>query len=382
MRPSRTLLRYVTWICAGNLATTLGCIGLETAVTGAGHEWKVIPQNNLDAFFVVSHEPGRDEERCPSLVFFKDASERRLLPLEIAPDKSLFDAKALSIRYMLYVFEGQPPRLAIALFEKQGGVWFNVSSRPLGVFDPKRKVPTTSESLEGDSGFGFWADEVRLPLRALKQAAFSQGADGEVQREQVAKVWLGLVLDGPVRGFLVIFDAKFTSEPYRPSRPLRVTGDGPGVWTVAKDPAVQAKLTTPNEGLGGRACMKFEYAFPPQRHMYALPTLRLPEAEFEGYRALRFTYKATLPKGIDGLLVTIFEQDGSQYYADPAPPAASEWRTITLPFEAFKLGGWSRDENGRLDLEQLGSLAIGLHGTSRSPKGSGMILATDMELIP
>jgi len=85
------------------------------------------------------------------------------------------------------------------------------------------------------------------------------------------------------------------------------------------------------------------------------------EAEWGGYRGLQFTYKATLPAGnptLQGLLVSLHERDGSQYYASPAPPPAADWKTMTIPFTSFKLGEWSKDENGRLDVDQIASVSI------------------------
>jgi hypothetical protein len=176
--------------------------------------------------------------------------------------------------------------------------------------------------------------------------------------------------------------AAFTSEPYRPTEPIRLTGDGPGVWVTGYDPAAQVKVSLPDEGPGGRPCMKAEFAFPGRRHMYVIPALPVPESDLDGYRALRFTYKAKLPRGIAGLLVCLWERGSAQYYADPAPPASDEWKTVTISFEDLKLGAWSKDRNGRLDLDQIASIVIGVHGTAAEDAASGVIWATDVEFVP
>ena len=224
--------------------------------------------------------------------------------------------------------------------------------------------------------------EVRLPLASFRRAAFAQDEDEEIQWSQVERLWLGLVLDGPAEGTLALTRAVLTDEPYRPTAPLKVTNGAPGNWSVAHDRAATAKTTTPAEGPDGKPCMRLDYAFPGGRHMYVVPSTPLPEAELEGYGALRFTYKATLPEGIDGLLVMLMERDGTQYFADPAPPASDEWKTITIPFASFQRGTWSPDENDRLDLNDVGRVAIGLHGTTTETQGKGTIWAADVQFVP
>ena len=76
------------------------------------------------------------------------------------------------------------------------------------------------------------------------------------------------------------------------------------------------------------------------------------------------------------------EPGDAQYYADPAPPATDEWKTVTLPFATFKLGDWTKDENSRLDLDQIISVIIGLHGTAEADSASGAIWAADIEFVP
>jgi hypothetical protein len=295
------------------------------------------------------------------VTFTKAGEERRLLALEGQPRCNPTGAQAIALRYRVQLTKGEAPRLAAILFERGGGAWFKVRTNRV----------TMGDFTEG-----------RLSVASLQPAAFSQDQSGELEWDQVEKVWVGLVFDGEAEGRWEVGQARFTSEPYQPTEPLRITGDGPGQWSVGQDPAVQSTLTTPNEGPDGKPCMKFEFQFPGGRHMYALPSTPMPEAELEGYRALRFTYQATLPEGIQGLLVSLFERNGGQYCADPLPSAQADWTTLTLPFDQFKLGSWSKDANGKLDPEQIGSISIGTHGTASGEGGSGTIRATDIEFVP
>jgi len=295
------------------------------------------------------------------LNFCKMGDERRLVAAErralgAVPD----DVKALAVRYRLTLGQGQCPRLGLVTFESDGGAWFTTRAIPLA--ETRR--------------------EFRMPLRSLRRAAFSRDADDAPDWGQVERVWLGLVIDGPATGTLELADVSFTAEPLRPTETLEVPFADQGLWGVGRDPAATATVAVVPEGPEGKPCMRCDFAFPGARHMYVLPTLRVPDAELDGYRALRFAYKCTLPKGIDGLLVSLLERDGSQYCPASAPPASGEWRTVTIPLDTLSLGDWSKDENGRLDVADIGSMIIGLHGTAADAKASGTLWASDIEFIP
>jgi len=116
--------------------------------------------------------------------------------------------------------------------------------------------------------------------------------------------------------------------------------------------------------------------------MYILPSISLPDADLTGYSGLQLTYKANLPSGIKALLVTLVEHDGSHYYTDWLATPSDEWRTLVIPFSEFRLGGWSQDENGRLDLDQIGSVIVGMHGTTRESEGRGSIWVASIAFVP
>lgn len=321
----------------------------------AGPEgWRWVPTANVR----VRLEGGGSAVKA---TFTKTGEERRLLALETLPGGRAAEAQALVLRCRLKLEQGTPPRLALVLFDRDGGAWYTLG----------RAVPAGEEFLE-----------VRLPVARLKEAAFSQDADGKLTQDALTKVWIGLTLDGPARGTWELRDVAFTAEPYRPTQPLRVTGSGPGGWHSGQDSAVRSTLTTSAEGPGGKPCMKYEWTQPGHRHMYAIPLTPMAQDELAGYTALRFTYKASLPKGITHLFVALREANGAQYYTDETAPATADWKTITIPFAALKLGSWSKDANGRLDLEQVASVAIGCHGTAAEPTSKGVIWVTDIELVP
>jgi len=344
-------------VCLVAAGATLPCFGGETILAGGPvgfRALRLVPISNVNARL-------KADAKGAKITFEKTGEIRRLLVVKARPADALEAPRALALGCRVTLDRGQPPRPAVVIYERGGGVWFHVRGRPVAT--------------------GEWAEE-RVSIRGLREAAFSSDASGKLEWDQVEKVWVGLAIDGPAAGVFELGQAGFTDEPYRPTHPLRVTGAGAGEWGVSKDKAAKAKVTTPDEGPDGQPCMKAEFTLPGGRHMYMVPSTALGDVEKEGYRALRFKYRATLPKGLKGLLVMLIESDGSPYIADPAPPASEEWTTITIPLEELKLGSWGKDPDGRLDLSEVASVAIGTHGTPSDAGGDGVILATDIEFVP
>jgi hypothetical protein len=329
-------------------------LSASAAPAAAVEGWRWVPVTGVRA--ELSKTPDGVAAR-----FTKTGGERRLLALETRPAGKAAEAKAIEIRCRLTLTEGQAALPAVLLFDADGGVWYSVG-RPL--------VP------------GEEAVEVRLPVTRLKEAGFSQDADGKLTTDALAKTWIGLVFDEPAAGAVEFSGVHFTSEPYRPTRPLPLDASVRAAWSVSKDRAVNATLTTPKEGPKGVPCMKYEWTQPGHRHMFSIPQLAVGGEELIGYRALRFTYTAKLPAGIEHLFVALQERGGAQYYTDSTAPEAGEWKTITLPLSKLKLGTWSEDANGRLDLGEVASVAIGCHGTSTEPKSQGLIRVAEVEFLP
>jgi len=358
--------------------------------------FRLVPLNGIEARI----EPATFSDGKPvaKVTFAKKGEERRLLALEARPEGDPAAAKALEVRYRVTLAKGEAPRLALTIFEKGGMAWYRVGGDPLVVGELVNSAIGPAGRLALKPAMpalpiaAIHLMEGRLPLGTLRQAEFSKPASVEAAKPgaaeptvawgNVEKTWIGIVIDGPAEGTFEIGQARYTSEPYKPTKPLRVTGVGPGVWNASTDKAVKATLTTPNEGPDGEPCMKFEFRFPGQRHMYAIPSTPVLGGELEGYKSLRFTYKATLPPGIKGLLVTVGEHGGAQYYADPAPPPSAEWTTITMPFDKLRLATWTKDSNDKLDVDSIDRVMIGAHGQASGDGGPGVIYATGVEFVP
>ncbi len=319
---------------------------------------QIAPVGGVQAQLTYARANGRAVAR---LSFAKSDRSRRLLAVRAPVTRKLAGIRSLKMTYRVDLKEGHAPKAVVAVFERDGAMWFHVLSQPLAV--------------------GRVA-EVTIPCGSMRLAAFSRDESGQLEWSRVEKAWLGLVLDGPARGVLELHQLHFSTDPFRAAEPLPIPIDQPDKWNVGHDRRVKYTFQAVDEGPQGQKCLKLDFIFPVGKHMYLTPTIRLPECEIEGYSAIRFTYRALLPKGISGLLVTVGELDGSQYEAYPYPPPSQQWRTITIPFTNFRLAGWTRDENGRLDLGQLRRITIGVHGTATGDGGKGTVWIADLWLVP
>jgi len=173
-----------------------------------------------------------------------------------------------------------------------------------------------------------------------------------------------------------------TSQPFRPTKPLSVFQPEASAWSLSGDSAVAHKIAIATDGPDGAPCTRHTFNFPGGRHMYATPSQAFAETEVTAYTGLRLTYKAVLPRGIDGLLVLLSEEGGGQYYAFPAPPASDAWTECNMPFSAFKQASWTKDANGQLDLDLIAKITIGAHGQAQGKGGDGMISIANIQLLP
>jgi hypothetical protein len=320
---------------------------------------KLVPTSGVTAKLqTVANTDG--DRAALKIAFAKTGDERRLLVVSAPLHGNPAGAFAVALRCRLTLDKETPARLAVVLRDREGDAWYKIGSQAAGP--------------------GAFADG-RLSLRSLQAAAFNDPAV-KFDWAKIQTVWLGLVIDGPAQGSFEISDARFSSEPFHPPAPLHITGDPMAPWNVGNDPAVQYQTAIANEGPDGKPCARTAFVFPLGRHMYMLPSTPLPAADLEGYTALRFSYKAVLPEGIKGLLVTLWERGGGQYEEQNYPPPSAEWTTVTLPFDSFHVAGWSKDDNNHFDTEDISTVMIGVHGAASGGDGKGTIWVTDVELVP
>ncbi len=290
--------------------------------------------------------------------FHKSGGERRLLAFQAPPPGDLSWARSVELSGRLSGVPAGSCRPAMVAFAPDGGAFYRLGA-PLPVGEPAIS---------------------RLSLEGLTRALFSAPGSGEWRRDRIERLWVGLTIDGPADGVLELTGLRYLEEGYRPTQPLVVSFGQSGSWSVGKDPAAEAKATVVAEGTDGTPAVRLDFTFPAGRHMYALATRSLRGLELDGYRTLQIRYRSEQPAG-PTLLFTIIEPDGSQYIIDPAPPASAEWRTIDLPLDKLKLGGWTKDENQQLDLSADMSCVVGIHGSAKAA-GSGTVWVDRIAFLP
>ncbi|NOY80058.1 MAG: hypothetical protein GXP31_03535 [Kiritimatiellaeota bacterium] len=296
------------------------------------------------------------------VTFEKAGPERRMVALSRSVTRDLTGLQALELDCSAELAPGLTVLPAVLFFEKSGGVWVKLSAGA-----PLPPPP---------------GGRLRLPLKSLRQAAFSRDASGKIEWNAIDRVWLGFVVDGTGKGRVSISGIRVTDRPYRPVGPASLLPDGPLAWSVGHDPAVKASIETDVPGPGGRKCSRLDFNFPGGRHMYVVPSHPIRPLELGAYKGIRLTYKAKLPKGIGGLLFMLVEAGGAQYYASPPPPPTETWKSIVIPFSRFKHGTWTRDANGKLDLDDVRKVCVGAHGVASGKGGSGQIWTVSVEAVP
>ena len=297
------------------------------------------------------------------VTFAKEGTERRFIALAAEVKGVSFIPQALEASCALTLSEGKASdvRPGLLLYEKDGGAWFKLG-RPLAA-----------------SGT---ATDARFSVQSFREAAFSEDTNTQLDWKDVERAWFGLVVDGKVNAEFELRRLVLTSAPFRPTKPLSVFQPDAKAWSMAADSAVTHKLVSAQNGPGNIPCTRLTFTFPGGRHMYVTPSQAFPENEVSAYAGLRLTYKASLPEGIDGLLVLLSEQGGGQYYPARLPAASETWTTADIPFSAFKHASWTKDANGRLDLDLINRIVVGAHGQAKGKGGDGTVSIVDIQLYP
>lgn len=350
-------IRWRRWWVVLGAAVCVANSRAEKIPAGTGSDgvegWRPVVSSGVT---IQADTAGKDG--AASFTFAQTSSERRFVAWETKLTQKLAAPKSLALRSRLKLTQGAGVRLAVVLYDAEGNAWYAAGAEPL-----------TADS-----------SEERISLLTPGPAGFSANPGAALSWDKIDHVWIGLICEPGTRGTLKISAAHFTDESYHPSRPLKMTVTDASRWTVSQDPAVKSALTIANEG--GESWMRYSFTLPGGRHMYAIPALASSGADLEGFRSLRFTFRAKLPGGLPGMLISLQERDGSQYYMEPLLAPSAEWKSLSIPINAFRLAPWSKDENGTLDLNSIGSVMIGTHGTSGGSGGSGVIEVKEVEFTP
>lgn len=321
---------------------------------------RLVPRNGVAAR--ASVVPASDGEgRVLRVEFEKTDDVRRMVAVSGSVAPGLAEARVVELDGDLQLTEGEAPRVCAVLFGRHGERWI-------------RKGVT----VEAGGGRRSWP----VSIARMQPAAFTEAEVGVVAWPDVERVWVGLVFGGPARGRWDVRAIRFTDGSPPGLLPAALMHAGATGWQLHHDASVKATLATVEGGPEGQSAMRVNYSFPGGRHMFCTCSLPVSAEQPELYRAVRLTYRASLPPGIDGLLFILAESGGACYLADPAPGPSAEWRTLDVPYAAFRLASWTPDPNSRLDPETLTTVWVGTHGKASEDGGPGWIEVAAIELVP
>lgn len=295
-----------------------------------------------------------------TFIFKKAGDERRLLAAEGALAASGAGALAAEVQYQVALTSGAAPRLAVIAWDKRGGSWYRIGARSV-------------KAGEATSG--------RISTAGLTATAFSADPAGQLDWNNVDRLWVGFIFDGAAEGTATIMSARLTDTPVVPTTPVALINCG-GKWGDGHDPAVKTTIGTPKEGPNGQDCFKYEFDVPAGKHMYACPNTPIIAEDLDGYKALRMKIRGEIPQGMR-LLIQTSEQGGSGWFVEKqADQIPADWTVMTIPVTDFKWASWGqKDDNGQLDLAKLSTLSIGSHGVPNNAR-LGLIEVCDVELVP
>jgi hypothetical protein len=291
--------------------------------------------------------------------FTKKGPERRFIPLEIALPTVTPSYKALEMTLSSTAESNLTLRPAIMFYDKNGNAWYRYG------------MPLVNDGQ---------AQALRMNLSQLRRANFNKDGSKDMDWSGLSHLWLGLLADGEGAGQFALSNVGLTSRAYVATTPLLIPLRPIKAWSMAHDKAATQSSQMLKDGDQEVASVSFR--FPLNRHMYVTPSMALPEAEYEAYKGLRLVYKATLPAGINGLLI-MFHEGGGSFYSSIPVPATDGWQSIELPYDKFVMASWSKKTNGS-DFEpaRITRLTVGCHGTATGDNGEGEYAIQKIELIP
>lgn len=187
-----------------------------------------------------------------------------------------------------------------------------------------------------DYRFTIYIDDIELQVGEARPE--DVGLDGAIDKEAVGQ-----------EGVLVVddFSGKLTGWSKNSS---------PG---LTMDYAIDKQITR-----GGRDSLKLKYKLKKQQPFMGYLEKKLRgKQNWQGYDSIRmWSYIPRKAKGLVELSIMLYERDGSAYISQHARGLKTEgWEEIIIAFDKFfPAGEWTKDENDRLDLDQIGKVSIGI----------------------
>ena len=101
---------------------------------------------------------------------------------------------------------------------------------------------------------------------------------------------------------------------------------------------------------------------------------------FRGLPLFQLEIQAEVPAEFPGLNVMVHESTGAMYWVHAGLPLSPRrFVTVTIPLTAFSLPPWSADPNGKLDVNLIDQVGLGIETAS---SGQGKVMVADLQLVP
>ena len=133
-------------------------------------------------------------------------------------------------------------------------------------------------------------------------------------------------------------------------------------------------------GPEGTAAAVLAFEFVSGKYNYNWADVKLGTVDPVGTVAVRLTYKTDVPAGFPGLSLMLRESSGGCYWFPRGLPLSpGRFTTQTVPLSKLTVPAWSKDANGKLDIELISEVCIGLE-TGNS--GKGRVFIAEVHLVP
>jgi hypothetical protein len=209
--------------------------------------------------------------------------------------------------------------------------------------------------LEVPKGWKADRTEAQVELAPLGRESLSFAlTPGPSAAPGTVKVWVRGAFPGP-KVAPSVSHARVDLSSVEPTRRESLNLESPAAWkpNISGNGTMEVKA-------GAEGGVSFPIAFTAAGDRWCYPSAPFdPPRDWRKFQALAFEYRFDTDDPGTVVRAQIIEKGGSAYIT-PAYPASREWRRVVALFTDCGYGPWSaKDEDGRLDLDDVGGLLIG-----------------------
>lgn len=229
-------------------------------------------------------------------------------------------------------------------------------------------------SLEVPEGWTCEPKSAPISLEPMGRAVVEFALSGAPPSRAAQKVWVRPSFPG-VQGTVQPSVSYFALDVSRvkPRETLDLKLDDPKAWTLNISGNGTMEIVA---GAEGGICANIKFPGPGDRWCY--PLVRFdPPRDLSAYDGVAFEYRCHGDDDKTMVRLQVDEADGPSYLGD-AGRAKKDWTTVQMCFADLTWGGYSKpDPNGKLDLDAIGTIKIGLN----TPKDEARLEIRNVRLV-